>query len=281
MGLGPFDLTGGAFLVLFVMVTGLALAASRLLDRYLRPQGRPGRIANEDELAALAGGNARLAEAATIRLLASGALVQQGANSFMTIDHNAGSGPVERTIIGICTPAKWKTIKATVEYRYWEIADRLIDAGLMLEKSEHRRLRAITSVPLLLAMGFGAIKLLIGLSRDRPVFILALLLIVVGLLAMVNLWSSSPLTVEGRALLSREAAQCERLRRAPMEDEMGKSVALFGTAVLAGSAYADFHTMRDKRDNSGGDSGGGCGGDSGSDGGCGGGGCGGCGGCGG
>jgi hypothetical protein len=81
------------------------------------------------------------------------------------------------------------------------------------------------------------------------------------------------------AMSAVEAAKTRaaRLKAAPTTPEMGLAVALFGTTVLAGSAYQDFHRLRsssgDGDGGSSGDGSGGCG-----SGGCGGGGCGGCGG---
>ena len=40
----------------------------------------------------------------------------------------------------------------------------------------------------------------------------------------------------------------ERARRAPTTGEMGTAVALFGTGVLAGSEWNDFHRMRSAGD---------------------------------
>ena len=75
-------------------------------------------------------------------------------------------------------------------------------------------------------------------------------------------------TKGGLAVVKEAKRRAERLKRAPTQAETGMAVALFGTAVLAGSPLADLHRMRQS-------DGGSSGGDSGSSGGCGGGGCGG------
>ena len=60
--------------------------------------------------------------------------------------------------------------------------------------------------------------------------------------------------------------QSDRLRKAPTTSEIGLAVALFGTAVLVGSGFADFHTLRHASSDGGGGGsdgggdGGGCGG---------------------
>jgi len=279
MGLGPFDLTGGPFLVLYLVVLALAWAASLPLAEALRAEGRPGRIAGEEDLAALAGGPVRLAESVLVRLLAAGKLVQQGRRQFFAVDPDGGTTAVERAILRMAHPADWNAILRAVTAEFVGIERRLVANGLMLDRPQRLRLQLATTVPLLLAMGFGAIKLVVGISRAKPVLLLVVLLIVTAVLIVLQFARTGRTTREGEVLLREERARCERIRRAPERHEMGQSVALYGTAVLAGSALSDFHAMRRKPtdSNGGGDGGSGCGGD----GGCGGGGCGGCGGCGG
>lgn len=276
MGLGPFDLTGGPFLVLYLVMLALAWAASLPLAEAIRPAGRPGRTSGEDDLAALAGGPVRLAESALVRLLASGKLVQQGRRQFFAVDQNGGTTPVERAILRMALPAEWSAILRAVTAEYSGIERRLVANGLMLERGQRMRLQLATTAPLILVMMFGLIKLTIGIGRDKPVGFLALLLIVTLVLAVMGYLRASRTTREGEVLLMEERDRCERIRRAPERDEMGHSVALYGTAVLAGSALSDFHAMRRKTDGQSGGSG--CGSSDGGDGGGGGGGCGGCGG---
>lgn len=276
MGLGPFDLTGGPFLVLYMVMLALAWAASGRLTDAFRPQGRPGRIDSQDDLAALSGGPVRLAEAAVARLLAARKLVQHGRSEFMAVDIKGGATPTERAILHIAQPADWRAIEEAASWEYSAIERRLENSGLMVDAAQHLRLRMIHSAPLVLALLFGSIKLIVGLERGKPVGFLTTLLIFNAILAAYRFVRTSALTNEGRLLLERERERSDRIRRAPETDEMGHSVALYGTAVLAGSAFADFHTMRSRQGDSGGD-GGGSSSSSGGDGGCGGG-CGGCGG---
>lgn len=272
MGLGPFDLTGGSFLMLYGVVVALACAASWWLAEALRPQGRPGRVQDEDELGLLTGGDARLAEAATTRLLVRGDLVLQGDKALFVASRGKGSTAAEQAILRLTGPNKWKDILAAVDRAAERIRKGLASSGLMLDPDEHRRLKRAANIPLLLAAAFGAIKLVIGMERDRPVLFLAIFLVVTALLVLARFWSVSGMTKEGKARVQTERARHERLRRAPLKSEMGMSVALFGTAVLIGSEFAGFHSLRHNQSDSGGDGGSDSGG---------GGGCGGCGGCGG
>ena len=277
MGLGPFDLTGGPFLALYCFVLLLAGALSLWLPAFLRVPGRPGRIDSVDELAMLSGGPVRLADAAMARLLASGQLVQQDKGGFLAQNPVAGETAVERTILHAAQPAAWPVIIRAVMPEVKAVERRLAAKGLMLDSGALLGLRLIAAAPLFLALCFGATKLIIGVERGKPVAFLAILLLVTVFLAIVRFGSVNAATGEGLELLKRERDRSDRLRRAPMRDEMGTSVALFGTAVLAGSDISAFHTLRSRGSDGGGD---GSSSTSGGDGG-GGGGCGGCGGCGG
>lgn len=279
MSLGPFDLTGGPFLALYSAVLVSAGIASVVLPARLRPEGRPGRPDGEDELAFLAGGVPRLADVATVRLLDAGAMVVQGRSQLQAKPGARGNTPVERAILSMAKPATWPAVLRAVWGESGSIQQRLAAKGLLLDPAETLRLRLLGTAPLLLALAFGATKLVIGVGRGKPVGYLALLLTLTAVLAVVRWAKTTRLTREGSRLLERERNSAQRLRRAPVRDEVPQSVALFGTAVLAGSILTDFHAMR--RSN-GGDTGGYSGSDGGSSGcggsGCGGGGCGGCGG---
>jgi uncharacterized protein (TIGR04222 family) len=274
MGLGPFDLTGGPFLWLYAIVIVLACVASWRLSEARRPEGRPGKVRGEDELALLAGGEARLAEAAATRLLVRGDLVQRRDDALFAVGRDKGSTAAEQAILRLTGSNKWKDILVAVGAAGDRIRMNLVSSGLMLDPDEHRRLKRTAIIPLLLAAAFGAIKLVIGVERHRPVLLLVIFLVVTALLVLARFWSVSGETKAGKALVETERKRHERLRRAPLKAEMGMSVALFGTVVLVGSEFAGFHALRHKQGDSGGDgsSSGGCGGD---------GGCGGCGGCGG
>lgn len=153
--------------------------------------------------------------------------------------------------------------------------------GLLLSPAERIRLNQI---PLLAALGLGVlglVKVLVGLSRDRPVGLLVLSLFGLGLgMAMFYLNFGVWATGRGNRLLRDIAPHVRRQQRAgPLAGAtVALSVALFGVAELhnLGLGTLATHLLPPPQDAGGGGDGGGDGGS-----GCGGGGCGGCGGCGG
>lgn len=273
-GLGPFDLNGPEFLVLYVELALIALVAALAIPRYLRPEGRSGHRPGEDEIAVLAGGRDRLAEAVTVRLLGEGAAIVQAGGTIAIRDPRAGHTPAERRVAALVSPAKWHDIHRALAGPAEAIERQLEAKGLWIDSTAARHLRLIQTAPLALLFLFGMAKWIIGSLRDKPVGILTALLFVTVVVAILRYAALDRCTRAGKTALANARFEAARLRRAAPTDEAPLAVALFGTAVLAGSWLSDFHRMRSS--SSGGDSSGssGC---SGGGGGCGGGGCGGCG----
>lgn len=272
MSLGPFDLTGGPFLQLYGVLLVCTIIAGFFIPRWLRPEGRTPRNTDTDHLAYLAGGSARFAEAVTTRLLATRQLVMEGKDKFLA-GHLGGGTPAERSVLALPQPASWGAVERAVGRHADPIRTRLVADELLMDNGTAWQLRFWQTSPYFLLLAFGWTKLEIGQARERPVGYLTILLVITALLALVRFVALDRRTRAGQELLAETRERSERLSRGPAADETDLAVALFGTTVLVGSAWAEFHKMR-ASSGSGGDGGGG-GGDGG---GCGGGGCGGCGG---
>ncbi len=276
MSLGPFDLTGGPFLILYGALLVVTIIAGFTIARWLRPEGRAPRNLDTDHLAYLAGGGTRLAETVAARLLASHQLAMDGKDRY-TPSHLGGGTPIERSVLAIPDSSGWGRIAGAVGKHADAIRRRLIADELLMSGWEGLQLRFFQTLPYLLLLGFGYTKLLIGESRGRPVGYLTLFLILTAILAFIRFAALDRRTRAGQEVLAEARDRHERLRRAPAGGETDLGVALFGTVVLLGSDWGGFHQAR-AASSSGSDSGssssdGGGGGSSG----CGGGGCGGCG----
>ncbi len=146
-----------------------------------------------------------------------------------------------------------------------------------------------TLVMFLVIAGVGGTKLILGLTRGRPVLFLVILLIVsfIFLFSVAKPWSLSSRL--GCRYLKKLGKQFGWLKETVKQRESSEGidpafgVAIFGAGILAGSTFYTSYGEAFARSSSGssGGCGGGCGGGGCGDGGCGGGGCGGCGGCGG
>jgi len=272
--LGPFDLPGPAFLQLYVLLLVLALIIGFMIPWWLRPEGNDGHLTNPDELAYLAGGSDRFAETVTTRMLTSGAIVFDGTSKFALASGPAVT-PAERSVLALGGSPGWRQVRSALDAQAGSVEQRLVDAGLLMARGTGWQLRFWQTLPYLLLLAFGTIKLQIGMARDKPVGFLTALLIGTVVFAMFRFVGLDRLTRGGRRVLAKARETSERLKRAPTNDEAALGVALFGTAILAGSDWAPLHRMRAGDGSS--SSSDGSSSDGGSSG-CGGGGCGGCGG---
>lgn len=274
MPLGPFDLSGGPFLILYTGLLLLALTAAIGLPYWLRPEGRARDITDPDQLAYLAGGRTRFLDALVTRLLTAGELTISPRHKLAAQGQGGGHSPAEIALLRLPGEFGWAEIERTAGDYADPVQRALVRDGLLMDAGEALRLRLWQTLPLLAALLFGAIKWEIGTMRDKPVGILTFLLLLTLVAAVIRLFVLDRRTQAGINALDRAQADSGRLRRAPLPAEMGLAVALYGTAVLAGSYWSDYHALRRA---SGSDSGTSSSSDSGSgDGG--GGGCGGCGG---
>jgi uncharacterized protein (TIGR04222 family) len=273
--MSPFDLTGGPFLQLYAILFVAAVVAGFVIPRWLRPEGRTVRSASVDELAFLAGGRARFADALVSRLLARRALAMVGKDRFEADRREPGTNAAERSVLALSAPTRWSTIEQTLKRYADPIEEKLVSAELLIGAGTAWQMRFWQSLPYLLLLGFGAIKWEVGVSRDRPVGFLTLFLFVTALFALIRFIAVDRRTRGGVETLAEARQRSERLRRAPTPMETDMGVALFGTAVLAGSSWSGFHAMRTSSSGDSGSSGSdggssGCGGGGGGGGGCGG-----------
>ncbi|HEY0623289.1 TIGR04222 domain-containing membrane protein [Sphingomonas sp.] len=276
MSLGPFDWTGGPFLILYLVLLVIVVIAGVMIPAWQLPEGRRQKVSDPDQLAILAGGRTRFADSVVARLLAGRALAMNGKDKLDVLLRN-GANAAENNVLALPAPLDWARIERTLQPTADGLLERLQRAGLMLTAAERSSLRYWALLPYLALLMFGAAKWFIGEARDRPIGFLTALLVVTAIFALIRALTIPKLTDAGIAALQDAREEADRIRRAPLAGEMGLAVALFGTGVLAGSEFGAFHTMR-----AGGGDSGSSGGDGGGDGGgCGGGGCGGCGGCGG
>ncbi len=274
----PFDLTGGPFLQLYGALLFVTIILGIAIPRWLRPEGQETPVKDREMLAYLVGGPNRLAETVVAGLLSRGALVLDGPLFNIRPQGQAqGSSASERGVLALDQPMRWPHVVKAATAEAEAIDQRLVDQELLISRGEAWQIRLLQTLPFLLLIAFGAIKWEVGRMRDKPVGFLTILLIVTAVFALIRFATLDRRTRGGMAVLVQAKVSSERLNRAPTGEEAGLAVALFGTAVLAGSGLDDFHRLRAQSSDSGttsSDSGGG-------DGGGGGGGGGGCGGCGG
>lgn len=271
-GLNPLDWTAGPFLSLYIVLAGGVLLLLQLRRTRLSGQVQDGVAAGLGvlHLAYLSGGAERAAETALVALLEARAAMSDRRRGVLHFDpsvpvatefrpfRHVDGGEAGRDAFQMQFAPRWRRLHA-------ELAGR----GLVPGAAELSRFRwrggALLGVPLLL----GLSKVVVGLSRDRPVGILAILLVLTGVFGAVLLMRRPHRNRAGVAILAAARRDHARAARAPLSDEMALAFALTGAAVLAGRDYG--WALAQSGSSSGGDSG-----SSGDGGGDGGGGCGGC-----
>jgi uncharacterized protein (TIGR04222 family) len=248
----------------------------------MHPDGRAQRVTDVEQLAFLAGGFGRFSQSVVARLLAARALAMNGRNLFAIVGRERAQSDAERRLVALASPVNWNEIERALRDQAGALKRSMAAAGLLADIKTFRRMRGRAILPYLLLIAFGIAKCVVGVSRDRPVGFLVLLLILTTAFAILRWISLDRRTQAGKDAVDEARRETERLSIAPTMPETGLAVALYGPVVLAGSGFEDFHKLRDNMGGSS-QSGGSCGSDGGGGGSCGGGGgCGGgCGGCGG
>lgn len=286
----PLDFHGGGFLALYIVALPWAYAVGTAIKRALRGANRRNAAEVEDvvELGFLAGAGERAADTALAELLLRDVLTLDYAGKpaeaakfqdriWLRIDGarlRAAQLPASlRTAADIARREQnLQRTLAELKRAYEPLAAQLRAKGWWLTRAEDLRQRWLGSLPLLALLWVGLSKIAVGVSRDRPV---GFLVVLVGLTAIIAL---ARLLRERRLTRAGEWALHDANRRA-MHTDVAMHVALGGTVGLYGSGFAEYHILRmPPTASSGGDSGSGGGCSSGGGGGCGGGGCGGCGG---
>jgi uncharacterized protein (TIGR04222 family) len=306
------DLTGPQFLLLYVGLMVAALLLGLVLRRSLATphDGAGGAAAKLDalQLACLRGGAAGALQAA-LAVLHSLHLVRVQRGKFLRESIPGGGTKLfPSRLIGevhgalpTAAPITFAQLQRSLPRELAAFAAPLRDRGLLVEVSQGRLAQALAAAPMLALVVFGALKVAIGVERERPVCFL-LVLLAVSLVAAIGLALPLHASGRGRAVLRAELQRHRPLFTAATRDagrleaaDLTLAVGLFGPQFLAQSELGqalgvksasdrDHHhghgtgcgggggTQHDSGSSDGGGAGSGCGG------GGGGGGCGGCGG---
>lgn len=277
----PLDWTGREFLVLYLVAMLSVLIASVLIRRAARDTGAArGARPEALELAYLAGGATRSADAGIAQMLAEGQVEWDAAAAKLRSTGGARrlGEPFDQIAQCIATDGEPDRAVSRAALRLDSVRKALVAKGLWLDDAGAWRARWWSALPWLLLAGFGAAKIVIGISRGKPVAILVILSIITTVVGLILLLKRPGRTRAGDRALAEARVQHARALRAPRPQETGLAVALLGTAALSGTAWASYHQSRTPPSSSDGGSSGSDSGSSDSGGDSGGGGCGGCGG---
>ena len=305
-GLGPFDMKGPDFLLLYGVLWLAIFIASLLLRAQRDVPAADDRELAPEEIACLAHGPRWATRATVAGMLDAGDLTGESTSrwsneaGYFRLTKASAAPTIEGALAGAIRDASGdggRTL-AEVESDPAVIAaagaarERLREAGWFLDDDRVRAMRTIPTVAFTLLLLAGLAKIGLGITRGRPVEFL-----VIGCIATAIsiVWASRPPRVSraGERLVATLRAR-HRSQPATNATEVVLLAGLFGAAALASDRLAPYKKVWQTTPDQGsggnvasgcgaggcGAGGGGCGGGGGDGGGggCGGGGCGGCGG---
>lgn len=244
-----FDLPGPQFIALYIvlMVAGIVWASKT--QKLATAAGKsdipePDDV-SYDELAFLADGPAGLAQAVLAKLVQAGALTivddKVTAKSGAALDISS----FERKVVSAVAarPHSRADFLKLVASSTAALEDRAIRAGWMQEPTSRQKFTP--SFPLFLIVLIGIVKIIVGISRDKPVTILVILTIITFFVACA--WTSAPkVTRRGRDMIARWREKNTGLRETIKADpsvlnatDVGLGIALFGLAAVPIAAGTD------------------------------------------
>ncbi|HEX4795111.1 MAG TPA: TIGR04222 domain-containing membrane protein [Humisphaera sp.] len=283
------DLRGPEFLQLYAMLLGIVFVTAIIIRWLLRgPGGDPGQGISELqplEIAYLAGGRRGAIDAAIAGLFQRGVLTAYPKTRRVraTGELPPDASALERALLTLAAGQGRAIIllRMTARSLAEPYSKRLRDNELLIVGGNRFLVRLIPAAVMLVVLGLGIAKIVVGVGRHKPIEFLGILCVITFVIALIFAGKQSLRTRRGDAALSRIRANHAALRTtarsnaAVLSDgDVMLAFALFGPAILVGDVFADLRNTLVTSSSSGGDGGSSCSGG----GGCGGGGCGGCGG---
>jgi uncharacterized protein (TIGR04222 family) len=294
----PLNFPGSQFLNFYLFVLTVAVFLAYCVRWYLRKPGEndSGKSIHLDiyETAYLAEGTKYILEVAIAHLVQKDYLKPVGVTRELELTNPLPneSHPLEKAVIeAVKEDRKIDRIRSSVYVDPEPFREKLTALGMLIDPNKIWIIQLSSAFIMFMVLLLGAAKILIGISREKPVGFLIVLCLITLIIGGLFLSIKPSRSRFGDIFLSHLHSQNSGLEKGQNTDvQLGLAIALFGTSILNYSSFSSFTDLRKVLgvatigSNSGGSCGGGnCGGGDSGGGGCGGGGCGGggCGGCGG
>lgn len=266
--MNPFDLSAARFLSLYTPLMVIVFVGCLVWRRAMRHQhdgaDRPPTL-DTWQAAYLAGGPTRVVDAGVADLLARGALAwEPGTKSLRITRREDVDEPLAQILKCVRADGAPKRVIHRCTPMLDSIRRSLVARHLWCDPDVARRIAGLSSIPAWLLVGFGVLRILLGIVRGRQIEDLTVLVVLATVGALFLLLQRPTRTPAGDRLLATLKARHAHAIRAPRIDDLAIGVALGGTVVLATTAHAGYHTARNPSGDGGGggesDGGSGCGG---------------------
>ncbi len=244
-----FDWTGPEFLGFYsagfvVTLVWSIVRRSRVNEKFTLPAAAEPSLTDPYEIAFLAGGAPRCSQVVLVRLITTGVIQWRKAKVFRDSKLVAvgpaatGFNDIERSVYSAILGYGEKgmsltTIPQRVATRLSGIESKLAKLGLRPTAAEARSRGHLIPLPMYLLLAIGIVKMVIGVSRDKPVGFLIVFMIITLIAAIIVRSAATKLTPMGERLLKQM-----RVESGP-GDAGSPDAALCGVALLGISAMAN------------------------------------------
>lgn len=246
----PLEYSGFDFLWLYLKgLLGAGIAGFillRLLNSKIVPVGE----LMPEEIALLSGGAVRVLDALEVHFLASGQLQYSPLSNELTVGNDARKAADHFLAQQLCKVRNQRNQHDRVAQRALEaqvvtpIAQKLEAQGLLLSHSAQLQIGLLSCLPILALMFFGGLKVMIGLSRSKPVSFLVALLALSAVVCLITYLKRPRVSAGVGPWLRAHQQKLKRLNDSPTKREWPNAVALFGMSALTGTALASYASWR-------------------------------------
>lgn len=241
-----FDLPGSAFLEFYLALLLAGILLASIVRWLLRSPGESGQMGvNLDpyETAYLVGGPRMAVDAALAGLVHCQAVAMKEQQIEVQADHARSLDGLARIVCESIAngDAYISSLRARAPELTAPIAERLCSMELAMSPAKAKRVRFLPAAVFVLVFAVGLIKVIIGLSRNRPVLFLVLLLFITGIVALVFVSLPVFSTRAGSRFLASMRKEHAGLRETAVASanrlsygDLALALALFGPTMLSG-----------------------------------------------
>ncbi|MEO8670550.1 MAG: TIGR04222 domain-containing membrane protein [Tahibacter sp.] len=256
----PLDWSGPEFLMFFIFLAIVSFPVSAVLRRLMRRTStREGSVAALPmaEVAYLAGGPERVVDTGIAELMAREMFEWDAQGKRLAESKRSNANlefPLDLIAQQVRRSSDVRAITRRLKNPLRPLHASLVRRGLLLDSAQMLQQRVVGALPFAAVFLLGAAKIVVGMDRQRPVGFLVFLTLLVLLFSLITIWKTSTRSAAGEAALRQLRDSKTQATRAPLTSDVGIAVALAGTAVLSGTAYAAYHEARTPMSSSSGDS---------------------------
>jgi uncharacterized protein (TIGR04222 family) len=278
----PLDFKGPEFLSFYFLISSIVVQLGLLLRAKLRLpkshiQKQPVSL-DAYETAYLAKGSEHAVDTVIASLVQKGCVTVQEGQQILRIKEprNELSSALEQAVANaIASYGNIETVRSATTRQIEVVRDRLRQLGLLVSPNQALKAQKYPAVILACLLALGIAKIIVGISRGKPVGFLVIMCIILSVIGACFWLVPVHRSRYGDQVLQDIRSRISSAAVSDADPQLPLAFALMGAAILPTEAFADLKQVLTP-----GSGGGYRGGGDGSSG-CGGGGCGGCGGCGG